>query len=186
MKKAAKVLFILAIIFASVAVVLQGVLWMLGMASTGPVVLMLSSGLSVAFVGVLLLVVGWALDNAKSDGLHRLGIGLHVSGMAILTAAALVFLLADEPLLTALSIDGSFVDAIIVLVALVLYAVAWFLVLLVHVAARGCKEPCKEALDPEEDVHVAAIMKWKKLYNEGIITEREFIDKRNEILGLRK
>ena len=186
MKKAAKVLFVLAIVFASLAVVLEGVFWMLGLSSTGTVVYALTSGLSVAFVGLLLLIVGWSLDNAKSDSLHRLGIGFHVTGFAILTAAAIVFIFADEPLLTALMIDGSFIDSILILVGLVLYAVAWFLILLCHVARRGCPECKGEALKPEEDVHVAAIMKWKKLYNEGIITEREFIDKRNEILGLRK
>ena len=187
MKKAAKVLFVLAICFAAAAIVLEGVLWMLGMSSSGTVIYTMASGFSVAFLGLILLIVGWALDNAKSDSLHRLGIAFHVSGMAILTSAALVLLLvADEPLLTALVIDGGFIDALVLLVALVLYAIAWFLVLLVHAGGFKCHECGGEALKPEEDVHVAAIMKWKKLYNEGIITEREFIDKRNEILGLRK
>lgn len=43
-----------------------------------------------------------------------------------------------------------------------------------------------ESVMPEDDVHVAALMKWKKLYLEGIVTEREFIRKRDEILGLRR
>ena len=42
---------------------------------------------------------------------------------------------------------------------------------------------CKEE---EGDAQVEKIMKWKDFYNEGIITEREFIQKRNEILGLHK
>lgn len=44
-------------------------------------------------------------------------------------------------------------------------------------------ECCKEE---EGDAQVEKIMKWKDFYNEGIITEREFIQKRNEILGLHK
>jgi len=48
--------------------------------------------------------------------------------------------------------------------------------------AKKC-ECCKEE---EGDAQVEKIMKWKDFYNEGIITEREFIQKRNEILGLHK
>lgn len=48
-------------------------------------------------------------------------------------------------------------------------------------AAKCCS--CKEE---EGDAQVEKIMKWKDFYNEGIITEREFIQKRNEILGLHK
>jgi len=38
----------------------------------------------------------------------------------------------------------------------------------------------------ELDEQVDEVMKWKNLYVEGIITEREFIDKRNEILRIAK
>lgn len=49
---------------------------------------------------------------------------------------------------------------------------------------RCCK--CEEAPASDLDEQVEEIMKWKNLYVEGIITEREFIDKRNEILRLSK
>ena len=48
--------------------------------------------------------------------------------------------------------------------------------------ACGCEERHASDLDKQVD----EIMKWKGLYVEGIITEREFIDKRNEILRLSK
>jgi len=48
-------------------------------------------------------------------------------------------------------------------------------------AACKCECSCGCA-----DAQVEKIMKWKDLYNEGIITEKEFIVKRNEILGLHK
>ena len=51
------------------------------------------------------------------------------------------------------------------------------------IRSRECKSCCKEE---EGDAQVEKIMKWKDFYNEGIITEREFIQKRNEILGLHK
>lgn len=53
----------------------------------------------------------------------------------------------------------------------------------------GCCECCKCECEKEEsdlDRQVEEVMKWKNLYVEGIITEREFIDKRNEILRLSK
>lgn len=49
---------------------------------------------------------------------------------------------------------------------------------------KACK--CCKCEEGSTDVQVEKIMKWKDLYNEGIITEREFIQKRNEILGLHK
>ena len=51
------------------------------------------------------------------------------------------------------------------------------------IKARGCKCESQECAG---DAQVEKIMKWKDFYNEGIITEREFIQKRNEILGLHK
>ena len=51
---------------------------------------------------------------------------------------------------------------------------------------RGKDACCKCCKEEEGDAQVEKIMKWKDFYNEGIITEREFIQKRNEILGLHK
>ena len=45
---------------------------------------------------------------------------------------------------------------------------------------------CEKEKASELDAQVDEIMKWKNLYVEGIITEREFIDKRNEILRISK
>ena len=44
----------------------------------------------------------------------------------------------------------------------------------------------KEEPVSDLDAQVNEVMKWKNLYVEGIITEREFIDKRNEILRISK
>ena len=52
------------------------------------------------------------------------------------------------------------------------------------IRGRDCKACCCK--EEEGDAQVEKIMKWKDFYNEGIITEREFIQKRNEILGLHK
>ena len=49
-----------------------------------------------------------------------------------------------------------------------------------------CCSECKCEEKSDLDAQVDEVMKWKNLYVEGIITEREFIDKRNEILRLSK
>lgn len=177
MKKAVKVLMVIAAVVAVLGVILQGVL-----SDVTIVAGTVASAFSVALFGVSLLVAGLILDSVKHEAVHKLGIGLHVAGVAMLATYAVAWFMSlpsvDAPL--------GFLECIIILAGCAIYGIAWFLVLLIHAGSFHRCEGQKAALDPEEDVHVAAIMKWKKLYNEGIITEREFIDKRNEILGLRK
>lgn len=65
--------------------------------------------------------------------------------------------------------------------------VAWaFEHIFKEIQAIRRKDSCKCCKEEEGDAQVEKIMKWKDFYNEGIITEREFIQKRNEILGLHK
>jgi len=52
-------------------------------------------------------------------------------------------------------------------------------------APKAKKCCCKDA-EAAEDVVIERIMKWKRLYDEGIITDREFVEKRNEILGIER
>ena len=87
----------------------------------------------------------------------------------------------------------------IALVALVLVVLAVYHFAASHVfkaagklaAKKAAEKECEECCCCEEpvsdlDVQVEEVMKWKNLYVEGIITEREFIDKRNEILRIAK
>lgn len=53
-------------------------------------------------------------------------------------------------------------------------------------AEKECACCCCEEPVSDLDEQVEEVMKWKNLYVEGIITEREFIDKRNEILRIAK
>ena len=86
------------------------------------------------------------------------------------------------------------------LVALILVGLAIFAYAAAHIfrmagkiaAKKRAREEececccCEEQAEPASDLdaQVEEVMKWKNLYVEGIITEREFIDKRNEILRL--
>ena len=174
-----KVFFVVGAAAVVAGAIYQAVMGDLSMAS-----LTVASGLSVLLVGVVLVVLGLILDTVKSEVAHKVGVGLHVAGMAMLVVYALAwFLSLPDP-----NKPAGYVDCILILVGAVIYGFGWFMTLLMHASRRYECGACgaTKAIQPEEDAHIAAIMKWKKLYNEGIITEREFIDKRNEILGLRK
>lgn len=85
-----------------------------------------------------------------------------------------------------------FIALILLVVAIVCMAAAHIFKMSRNIVAKRRKEACcccrKECEAPASDLdeQVEEIMKWKNLYVEGIITEREFIDKRNEILRLSK
>lgn len=174
-----KVFFVVGAAAVAVAAVLQAAMGDLTMAT-----LTVATGMSVLFVGVLLLILGLVLDTAKSEVAHKIGVGLHVAGIVMLVVYAVAwFISLPDP-----NKPAGYIDCIVILVGAAVYGLGWFMTLLMHASRRYECGACgaTKAIQPEEDAHIAAIMKWKKLYNEGIITEREFIDKRNEILGLRK
>jgi len=81
------------------------------------------------------------------------------------------------------------------LVALALVALGVFHFAFAHIFKMAYKnarkhacecECCEKAPASDLDAQVEEVMRWKNLYVEGIITEREFIDKRNEILRIAK
>ena len=100
-------------------------------------------------------------------------------------------LTADEYFAAAFSSLNTFA-----LIALVLVALGVFHFAFAHVFAMAYKnarkhacekcECCEKAPASDLDAQVEEVMRWKNLYVEGIITEREFIDKRNEILRIAK
>lgn len=145
----------------------------------------IASGVSVVFLGTILLVLGLLLDSSKSEVAHKVGIGLHVAAVVMFATYALFLFIG--PAVEGYEVIGD-IECILLIAGGAVYGLGWFMTLLMHASRRYECGACgaSKAIQPEEDAHIAAIMKWKKLYNEGIITEREFIDKRNEILGLRK
>jgi len=99
----------------------------------------------------------------------------------------------EEYLLPIVSLAGTI--ALVVLVLVVLGIFHWALEhtfkqaykIVVRKHEAECEECCCEKAPASNlDAQVEEVMKWKNLYVEGIITEREFIDKRNEILRIAK
>lgn len=175
-----KVFFAVGAVLVAAAAVMHGVLSDTAMAEAAVI-----TGFSAIFVGVITLVVGLVLDSAKSEVAHKVGVGMHVAGMVILVTYALAWFMIIPGVENS---PAGYIECFVILGGAALYGLGWFMALLMHACRKyECGEcGAQRAIQPEEDAHIAAIMKWKKLYNEGIITEREFIDKRNEILGLRK
>lgn len=175
-----KVFFAVGAALVGAGAVVHGVISDSAMAASA-----VAAGFSAIFVGVLCVVLGLVLDTAKGETAHKVGVGLHVSGIVILVTYALVWFMV---LPGAENDPAGYIECFVILGGAAVYGFGWFMTLLMHAARKYECGACgaSKAIQPEEDAHIAAIMKWKKLYNEGIITEREFIDKRNEILGLRK
>lgn len=142
---------------------------------------------SCGVAGLVFVIVGLILDGSKNEVAHKVGMALHVVGAALMVTFALAWYLVLPVDLTgkAAQTPAGYYECFVIIGATAVYGFGWLMTLIMHCVGRyeGCACKCVE---PEADAHIAAIMKWKKLYNEGIITEREFIDKRNEILGLRK
>lgn len=78
-----------------------------------------------------------------------------------------------------------FIIAVVHLVASILFRQLRDLVK--HNKEKKCHCGCEcGEVKSDLDAQVAEVLKWKNLYVEGVITEREFIDKRNEILRISK
>ena len=100
-------------------------------------------------------------------------------------------------------VEASAMPYMLSMVALVLLVLAILFFALSHIFKMGayikaakleeeeckcgcCCCECEKEEKSDLDAQVEEVMKWKNLYVEGIITEREFIDKRNEILRISK
>ena len=111
-----------------------------------------------------------------------LGLGSKADTNAMAAVGAMVYLLG-------------LVALILIVLAIVSLAASHIFRMVGKMAAKKAERRececcccCEEEPQPEPvsdlDAQVEEVMKWKNLYVEGIITEREFIDKRNEILRL--
>ena len=148
--------------------------------------------LSFVLLGVCFVLAGITLDSsdaAISNGLLMFVVPAFISfflfgsenkiankiGMGLTTAAMLI------QLFFALTKLDNSTAAIIGLCSVILYAI-YFIVVFVGYLAMGDKADN----DPSKDPRISKILGWKKLKEEGIISEEEFEEKRIAILGLKK
>ena len=99
-----------------------------------------------------------------------IGVGLTVGVYACMLALMVAFS-AYEILPTAVVVG---------LVGAIVYGVSWVF----EIIRFAITHASRDDLEPDEDPKIAAIMKWRTLVDRKIITEEEFMVKRNAILGL--
>lgn len=153
-----KIILILSFVLLGVCFVLAGIT--------------LNSTDAAISTGLLMFVVpafvGFFLFGSENKIANKIGMGLTTAAMLI-------------ELFFALTSLGNSTAAIFGLFSVVLYAI-YFIVVFVGYLAMGDKADN----DPEKDPRITKILGWKKLKEEGIISEEEFEEKRVAILGLKK
>lgn len=111
--------------------------------------------------------VGFFLFNSKNEIAKRVGLGLTTGGMVFLASTAITYLETSTA-------------AVIGLVSIILFVIYLMLKLIESIIAKDV-----DALSPEQDKKIQAVLEWKKLLEEGIISKEEFEKKRIEILKLK-
>ena len=153
-----KIILILSCVLLGVCFVLAGIT--------------LDSSDATVSAGLLTFVVpafvGFFLFDSENTIARRIGMGLTTAVMLI-------------QLFFALSCFENSTAAIIGLCSVVLYVIYFIVVFVGHLAMGE-----KIDNDPEKDPRIVKILGWKKLKEEGIISEEEFEEKRVAILGLKK
>ena len=121
-----------------------------------------------AGVAVTLAVIGCIFLGMKNKVLYAIGVGFSVP----------VFLLPFG----ALGDGFAHISSLIAFIAAVVYAVSWIFCLIAYAVGHAKHDE----VDPDSDPRIEAILKWKKYLDQKIITEEEFMERRNAILGIEK
>lgn len=112
------------------------------------------------------LVAGSMMLFSKNEVAKIFGIAFTVACYAVLLGA---FFVSDG----SLAFLVGFVSAIV-------YAVSWLFALIVYAVGHAKHDDS----DPNSDARIEAILKWRALLDKKIITEEEFMEKRNRILEI--
>ena len=127
--------------------------------------------------------IGVFLMFSKNDTAKKSGNGLTVAAFVTGTICALATITAISKI-NAEAPEGEHVGmsigAICMIVAAVLLVLHYAFLLVNYMLNRNLVKN-----DPDEDVRIIQIKKWKQLKEEGIITEEDFEEKRVQILGIK-
>lgn len=111
--------------------------------------------------------VGFFLFNSKNEVAKKVGFGLTTGGMIYLAYNS-ISLLSDST------------ASVIGLVGIILFVIYLMLKLIEKIISKDV-----DVVYPEQDKKIQAVLAWKKLLEEGIISKEEFEKKRVEILKLK-
>ena len=136
-------------------------------------------GVGGVFTIVAALIIGTLLYFNGNVVVRKIAMGLVISSVILVFFTGLIIMGAtaktaatDTALSPVLSLVGGILYACSVLCGFIYYIVCLV------------KPVSEDQLDPVNDKKVILIMKWRKLMDEKIITEEEFMAKRNELLGI--
>lgn len=111
--------------------------------------------------------VGFFLFNSKNEVAKKVGFGLTTGGMVYLASVSIS------------SLEVSTVS-VVGLVGIILFVIYLMLKLIEKIISKDV-----DVVYPEQDKKIQAVLAWKKLLEEGIISKEEFEKKRVEILKLK-
>jgi len=120
---------------------------------------------------LVFLIVGACLYFAGNKVCRMLGVGFTA------TYAIAVFGYA----LGHMSWSSVSPACIIIFIGSIIYAISYIFRGLLFVVDKDAA-----ATDPEKDPKIVALLKWRDLYKQGIITEEEYNKKREALLGVKK
>ena len=119
-----------------------------------------------AGIAIVMVVAGSILLFSKNAIARAFAIAFTVSVYAF---ALLGFLAGGEGLVY-----------LVAFIAAIVYLVSWLFALIVYAVGHAKHDDS----DPNSDARIEAILKWRNLLDKKIITEEEFMEKRNHILGI--
>ncbi len=122
-----------------------------------------------AYVGIFALAtVGTFLLSSSADTPRRVGHGFVISSFSI-------------GLTVAISAIENSSAAILMLVAVIALAFYYFCCLIIMIMQKSFPH----AESPNDDIRIVHVKEWKKIMEEGIISEEEYEAKRCQILGIK-
>lgn len=148
---------------------------LMGMLSFSPLMTIIGVG-GVLFT-ILILTIGTLLYFNKNEVVRKIALGLVISAQIVIFFTALSMLSVNKATV------NSPISPVFALVSGILY-VSSVLCGFIYYIVNLIKPNSEDKLDPSNDKKIALILKWKKLFEDGIITEKEFMDKRNELLEI--
>lgn len=129
-------------------------------------------GIALATSTVGLLVVGLTLSFTKNDISKKIGLGFMLSGIGLNAVTAVNTLVVSG--------ENTPYFIYVSLVGIILFAASFVFLAFAYVDKNSASD------DPDQDPAIQKLIKWKKLLEEGVITQDEFTEKRNLLLGIKK
>lgn len=131
-----------------------------------------TAGIALATSTVGLLVVGLTLSFTKNDISKKIGLGFMLSGIGLNAVTAVNTLVVSG--------ENTPYFIYVSLVGIILFAASFVFLAFAYVDKKSTSD------DPDQDPAIQKLIKWKKLLEEGVITQDEFTEKRNLLLGIKK